>query len=67
MYAVDVVAIDRRTTISLPTLHGRPAMRDNVQALRDVGFNRLRSDVLAVRGNGLVLQRVQFSTTTAER
>ena len=62
MYAVDVVAIDRRTTVSVPTLHGRAAMRENVEALRDVGFNRVRSEVLAVRGDRLVLQRVVFST-----
>ena len=62
MYATDVVAIDRRSTVSLPTLRGRAAIRDNVQALRDVGFDRLRSEVIAVRGDHLVLQRVAFST-----
>ena len=62
MYAADVVALDRRSVVSVPTLHGRDAVRDNIQALRDVGFNRVRSESLAVRGERLVLQRVTFST-----
>ena len=62
MYAVDVVAVDRRSVVSVPTLPGRPAMRENVKALRDVGLNRVHSEVLAVRGDRLVLQRVVFST-----
>ena len=33
-----------------------------MRALRDVGFNRIRSEVLAVRGDRLLLQRVAFST-----
>ena len=62
MYAVDVVAVDRRSVVSAPTLRGRSAIRDNLKALRDVGLDRFRSEPLAVRGDRLVLQRVAFST-----
>ena len=62
MYAVDVVAVDRRSVVSAPTLRGRPAIRDNLKALRDVGLDRFRSEALAIRGDRIVLQRVAFST-----
>ena len=62
MYAVDVVAVDRRSVVSVPTLHGRAAIRENLEALRDVGLNRVRAEVLAIRGDRLVLQRIVFST-----
>jgi hypothetical protein len=62
MYALDVVAVDRRSVVSAPTLQGRAAIRENLEALREVGLDRVRSQVLAIRGDRLVLQRIFFST-----
>ena len=45
-----------------PTLRGRATIRENLEALRDVGLNHFRAEVLAVRGDRLALQRVVFST-----
>ena len=62
MYAIDVVAIDRRSVVSVPILRGRAEIRENLAALRDVGFTRVRAEVIAVRGDRLVLHRHVFST-----
>jgi ketosteroid isomerase-like protein len=62
MYAVDVVAVDRRSVVSVPILRGRAAIRENLEALHGVGLDRVSGEVLAVRGDRLVLQRIVFST-----
>lgn len=55
----DYERVDRRS--GLATTHrGRDVFVDEMRTVRDLGVDRLASDVLAVRGEGLALIRARF-------
>ncbi|OBF93265.1 hypothetical protein A5791_12825 [Mycobacterium sp. 852002-51163_SCH5372311] len=57
MMAEDVLDDDRRRVVNAGVRHGRDAEIANMQAIADIGTQRLSSTVIATRGERLVLRR----------
>ncbi len=58
MMAEDVLDDDRRRVVNAGVRHGRDAEIANMQAIADIGAEKLSSAVIATRGDHLVLRRV---------
>jgi hypothetical protein len=52
---------DRRRVVGAQVLHGRETDIAHMRAIADVGANTITSNVIATRGEHLVLSRVRFS------
>jgi hypothetical protein len=61
LMAEDVFASDRRRVVSAGVRHGRDAEIENMRAWADVGVRNILADVIATRGESLVLGRVGIS------
>ncbi|MGV0718368.1 BTAD domain-containing putative transcriptional regulator [Mycolicibacterium sp. XJ662] len=61
IFAENFTIDDRRLTVNAGLRHGRDAEIDDLRAAVDVGFADVAGNVIATRGAGLALLRVQWS------
>lgn len=66
LLAENAVSHDNRRVINSGVLHGRAANIANLRAVAEVGFERLVSTVLAIRGQRLALTRIWSSAQGCE-
>ena len=59
--ADDISSDDRRRVVNAGIRHGRDAAIANMRQIADLGVTNMTSDVIATRGERLVLSRVRFS------
>jgi len=61
MLAEDIFDDDRRRVVNAGTLRGRDDVIADVSALADIGAKNVASEVIAIRGARLVLNRARYS------
>ncbi|OBI75610.1 BTAD domain-containing putative transcriptional regulator [Mycobacterium sp. E740] len=63
LFADDICSEDRRRVVNTGVSHGRDALIAEISAIAEVAVTQLESDVIATRGERLVLSRVRVSET----
>ena len=66
IFAVDLCGDDRRLVVGVGIQHGRDAMIRQFQTAPDLGVTQAASDVIATRGDRLILTRTRFSRIDQE-
>lgn len=61
LLAAEAYTDDRRRVVNTGVIRGRDAVVHEIQALADIGGRELTSEVIAIRGERLVLRRTRYS------